>query len=101
MTAPSDHIYIVTGASRGLGRAIAEQLAAIGATVLGLSRQAPAAAFEQWPCDLSDPLQVASRLSIWLGHFDPTKNPPICIATFTMMFDGPRGSSAGWTTTKR
>jgi benzil reductase ((S)-benzoin forming) len=64
------HLYIVTGASRGLGRAMAEQLAVGGATVLGLSRQAPKAGFEQWPCDLSDPVPVAQRLGAWLGGFD-------------------------------
>jgi benzil reductase ((S)-benzoin forming) len=64
------HLYIVTGASRGLGRAMAEQLAAGGATVLGLSRQAPRAGFEQWPCDLADPVPVAQRLGAWLGAFD-------------------------------
>jgi benzil reductase ((S)-benzoin forming) len=65
-------LYIVTGASRGLGRAMAEQLAASGARVLGLSRQAPAAEFEQWPCDLAEPLPVAERLAAWLGAFDAT-----------------------------
>lgn len=64
------HLYIVTGASRGLGRAMAEQLAAGGATVLGLSRRAPTAAFEQWPCDLADPVPVAQRLGAWLGAFE-------------------------------
>ena len=64
------HLYIITGASRGLGRAMAEQLAASGATVLGLSRQAPRAAFEQWPCDLADPVPVAQRFGAWLGGFD-------------------------------
>lgn len=69
------HLYIVTGASRGLGRAIAEHLVQPGHVVLGLSRQSPPApeGLEQWPVDLSDPLQVASRLSIWLGHFDATR----------------------------
>jgi benzil reductase ((S)-benzoin forming) len=64
------HLYIVTGASRGLGRAMAEQLAAGGAIVLGLSRQTPPAAFEQWPCDLADPVPVAQRLGAWLAGFD-------------------------------
>jgi benzil reductase ((S)-benzoin forming) len=69
------HLYIVTGASRGMGRAIAEQLLRPGCTVLGLSRQAPAAplgappGLEQWPCDLADPVPVAQRLGTWLGSF--------------------------------
>jgi NAD(P)-dependent dehydrogenase (short-subunit alcohol dehydrogenase family) len=69
-----NHLTIVTGASRGLGRAIADQLAAEpGATVLGLSRQAPAdARFEQWPCDLADAAPVATRLAQWLAGFAPS-----------------------------
>jgi benzil reductase ((S)-benzoin forming) len=68
------HLTIVTGASRGLGRALAEQLARQpGHQVLGLSRQAPAAppGIEQWPVDLSDPVPVAARLAAWLGGFEP------------------------------
>jgi benzil reductase ((S)-benzoin forming) len=68
------HLTIVTGASRGLGRAIAELLASQpGQQVLGLSRQAPAAppGIEQWPVDLADPLPVAARLAAWLGTFEP------------------------------
>jgi benzil reductase ((S)-benzoin forming) len=63
-------LTIVTGASRGLGRAIAEQLHVAGQRVLGLSRQTPDAPFEQWACDLSDPLPVAQRLEQWLGTLD-------------------------------
>jgi benzil reductase ((S)-benzoin forming) len=65
-------LYIVTGASRGLGRAIAEQLLQPGHVVLGLSRQAPPAppGLEQWPCDLADPLPVAARLQAWLEALD-------------------------------
>jgi benzil reductase ((S)-benzoin forming) len=72
------HLYIVTGASRGMGRAIALQLLRPGCTVLGLSRQAPAApagappGLEQWACDLADPVPVAQRLGAWLGRFDPS-----------------------------
>jgi NAD(P)-dependent dehydrogenase (short-subunit alcohol dehydrogenase family) len=67
------HLSIVTGASRGLGRAIAEQLHASGQRVLGLSRQAPTAPFEQWPCDLADAQSVAARLMAWLAEFDPDR----------------------------
>jgi benzil reductase ((S)-benzoin forming) len=69
------HLYIVTGASRGMGRAIAEQLLRPGCTVLGLSRQAPGAPpnLEQWPCDLADPVPVALRISAWLGSFEATR----------------------------
>jgi benzil reductase ((S)-benzoin forming) len=65
-------LTIVTGASRGLGRALAEQLAAAGHEVLGLSRQAPPApaGIEQWPCDLSQPLPVAERMAAWLAGKD-------------------------------
>jgi benzil reductase ((S)-benzoin forming) len=66
------HLSIVTGASRGLGRAIAAHLAAQGHEVLGLSRQTPAApvGILQWPCDLSDPQPVAERLQQWLAVKD-------------------------------
>ena len=72
MTQGSQHLFIVTGASRGLGRAMAEQLLQPGHLVLGLSRQAPAAppGLEQWPCDLADPLPVAARLQAWLEGLD-------------------------------
>ena len=69
------HLYIITGASRGLGRAIAEQLLDTGHTVLGLSRQSPEApaGLEQWACDLAEPLPVAERLAAWLGAFDASR----------------------------
>jgi benzil reductase ((S)-benzoin forming) len=69
------HLYVITGASRGLGRAIAELLLRPGNTVLGLSRQAPAApqGLEQWPCDLAEPVPVAQRLGAWLGGFDGSR----------------------------
>jgi benzil reductase ((S)-benzoin forming) len=70
----SMHLTIVTGASRGLGRAIAELLVQEpGHQVLGLSRQAPSApqGIEQWAVDLAEPLPVAARLQDWLGHLAP------------------------------
>ena len=69
------HLYIISGASRGLGRAMAEQLLRPGHTVLGLSRQTPQApaSLEQWPCDLADPVPVAERLAVWLRAFDASR----------------------------
>jgi benzil reductase ((S)-benzoin forming) len=72
-----ESLVILTGASRGLGQAMAAHCLAEGAFVLGLSRQqstslAPTAAggLEQWPVDLSDPLPVADRLGAWLADFE-------------------------------
>lgn len=61
-------LAIVTGASRGLGAALATQLAESGHVVLGLSRRAGPlpAAVEQWPVDLADAAPVAQRLAQWL-----------------------------------
>jgi NAD(P)-dependent dehydrogenase (short-subunit alcohol dehydrogenase family) len=68
------HLTIVTGASRGLGRAIAAQRLAQGHAVLALSRRPDAtlagAALEQWAIDLADPLPVAARLEAWLAAQD-------------------------------
>lgn len=65
-------IAIVTGASRGLGRALARQLAEQGWQVLGISRQAdPAlAGVEQWRQDLTDAPAAAQRLAAWLATLD-------------------------------
>ncbi|MDH4060443.1 MAG: SDR family NAD(P)-dependent oxidoreductase [Aquincola sp.] len=90
MTDPTCHLYIVTGASRGLGRAIATQLAASGATVLGLSRQAPPAEFEQWTCNLADPLPVAVRLGVWLGAFEPGRFSAAVLINNAAMLADPR-----------
>ncbi len=75
MSATTQRLFIVTGASRGLGRAIAEQLLQPGHVVLGISRQAPRAppGLEQWTCDLADPLPVAARLQAWLDSLDGTR----------------------------
>jgi benzil reductase ((S)-benzoin forming) len=76
----NESLYIVTGASRGLGAALAEQLLGPGVTLLGLSRgrhaglatqaAAAGATVEQWPADLADPLPVAARLEAWLAGLD-------------------------------
>ena len=77
---PTPHLYLITGASRGLGRAMAEQLLQAGHTVLGISRkqdaplaqQAKAAGADltQWEQDLSDPVAASARLSAWLQTVD-------------------------------
>ena len=61
------HLYIVTGSSRGLGAALAQQLAQPGNTVVGIARRAnPALRAEQWTLDLADPLPAAEHLQAWL-----------------------------------
>ena len=73
----ADTLVIITGASRGLGQAMAAQYLADGAFVLGLARReavelqaAGAGGLEQWPVDLADPLPVAERLGAWLVDFE-------------------------------
>jgi benzil reductase ((S)-benzoin forming) len=79
MTA-SSHLTLITGASRGLGRAMAEQLLQAGHMVLGISRRqepelaqlAQQAGVEliQWEQDLSDPVAASARLSAWFKTLD-------------------------------
>jgi len=71
----ADTLVILTGASRGLGQAMAAHYLGQGALVLGLSRRhaadlKPSEHFEQWPVDLSDPLPLAARLGAWLAEFE-------------------------------
>jgi benzil reductase ((S)-benzoin forming) len=64
------HLSIVTGASRGLGLAVAQQLLARGHRVLGIARKAPAVPppgdWHFWSADLADARELASRLESWL-----------------------------------
>ena len=79
--APPRHLYILTGASRGMGLALAGQLLAPGHVLLTLSRgtsdalarqaQAAGAALTQWPADLSDGAAASGRLAEWLAAFGP------------------------------
>ena len=76
----ASHLTVITGASRGLGRAMAEQLLQAGHTVLGIARKpspelaeapkAGGAELTQWEQDLSDPVAAAERLSAWLKAVD-------------------------------
>jgi NAD(P)-dependent dehydrogenase (short-subunit alcohol dehydrogenase family) len=72
----SQHLTILTGASRGMGLAMAEQLLAQGHTLLCISRQAnqklaerapaPGAQLMQWTEDLAQANTVSQRLLAWL-----------------------------------
>jgi benzil reductase ((S)-benzoin forming) len=74
-------LTIVTGASRGMGRAITEQLLQPGHQVLAIARRFdPALAalaaergarFEAWPLDLADAPAAAERLAQWLATMKP------------------------------
>ncbi|HET7864367.1 MAG TPA: SDR family NAD(P)-dependent oxidoreductase [Burkholderiaceae bacterium] len=75
-----ESLFIVTGASRGLGAAIAEQLLAPDHTLLCISRGTSdllhahaaqcGAHLAQWPRDLADAPQVAGEVDAWLRTFD-------------------------------
>lgn len=73
MTTP---LTILTGASRGLGLAVAEQLLQRGHRVLALSRRvptlptAPGDGWIHWAIDLADAEAVARRLTAWLAEQD-------------------------------
>jgi len=74
------HLTLITGASRGLGHAMAEQLLQAGHMVLGISRrqepqlaalaQTAGAELIQWEQDLSDPEAASARVSAWLATLD-------------------------------
>ena len=79
----ANHIYILTGASRGMGLAMAQQLLAAGHTVLTLSRRvngdlaqqaaAGGAQLTQWSTDLADGVAAATHLRGWLGDIGPER----------------------------
>lgn len=71
------NLYIITGASRGMGLALAQQLILPGNHLVCISRQQSAALeelaaqqrvpLEQWRCDLADAQPVADQLQFWLA----------------------------------
>lgn len=77
------HLTILTGASRGMGLALAEQLLAADALVLCISRHTNAALAQQaadcgaellqWQADLATPAPVAQRLQAWLAGCNPAE----------------------------
>lgn len=86
----TSHLFILTGASRGLGSAMAEQLLAPGHRLLCLSRKTSEAlaaqaqqrgtVCEQWPIDLAEPVAAAARLQGWLQQV-----PAGSVATATLI----------------
>jgi benzil reductase ((S)-benzoin forming) len=77
------HLVILTGASRGLGRALALQLAQVDVALLTIARRPDAALaaevaargarIEQWALDLAHDIGVAARLEAWLHQQDPRR----------------------------
>ncbi len=75
------HLTILTGASRGMGLALAQQLLSPQASLLCISRHANAALttqaadcgarLEQWPRDLADSQPVGVQLIQWLRALEP------------------------------
>ncbi|MCB1995979.1 MAG: SDR family oxidoreductase [Burkholderiaceae bacterium] len=66
-------MIVVTGASRGLGRAIAERLLASGRPVVGLARQPVDAPFEVLPCDVADADAVKAAAQALKRHGEPVE----------------------------
>ena len=74
------HLYILTGGSRGMGLAMAQQLLQPDHVLLCISRrshdalaaqaQAAGASLLQWQADLADGAAVAQRLQDWLATQD-------------------------------
>jgi NAD(P)-dependent dehydrogenase (short-subunit alcohol dehydrogenase family) len=74
------HLTLITGASRGMGLAMAEQLLAAGHDLLCISRKtndalpsrasSPEQRCEQWPQDLARSETAAARLETWLASQD-------------------------------
>ncbi len=75
------HLTILTGASRGMGLALAEQLCRADSVLLCISRatspqleqraRESGTALTQWPADLAEPAPVAARVLAWLSAHDP------------------------------
>ncbi len=79
----SKHLYILTGASRGMGAAMAEQLLGADNVLLCISRHVNEALAakaksgdmrcDQWPLDLAQGGVVSARVQEWLGGMDTSR----------------------------
>src|SRR3989344_2104404 len=78
---PQNHLTILTGASRGMGLAMAQQLLKSGNTLVCIARstnadlaieaKAAGVTIEQWQQDLSQGEQAAHKLQAWLQAQGP------------------------------
>jgi len=78
----TQHLYILTGASRGMGLSLAQQLLQAGHSVLCISRQTnddlarhaqtPAVSLTQWSQDLAQGVAASERLGAWLRSQTPS-----------------------------
>ena len=67
--------YVVTGAASGIGHAVAEKLAALGAEVTSLDRNPPTAAvYRHIEVDLANPRNIDAALEQLDGEFDGLMN---------------------------
>ena len=73
------HLTVLTGASRGLGRALLDQLLQRDHHVLALSRGSihvepgHRGQLSHWPVDLADAAPIAQSLAAWLTGWDTSK----------------------------
>lgn len=82
-------LFIITGASRGMGFCLAEQLLAPGHSLLCISRTSSVeldnhalqrgASLQQWSSDLSDPQPVAAQIGQWLDAHDASQIGSVCL----------------------
>jgi NAD(P)-dependent dehydrogenase (short-subunit alcohol dehydrogenase family) len=91
------HLSIVTGASRGLGLAVTEQLLQRGHRVLAIARGEPSLAVPAggelvvWRADLGDPVPVAARLRDWLAGLTAPSSATLVNNAGVVSTPGPLG----------